>query len=161
MKKVQYTLSRDEVREAVIGHLKTYKWSRVRPVMGAIFTVLFVIGIVRGAHFLPVSILSLLCAVYFFLANTIYIRRFVKILGPALEGQYTLEIENDRLKLSSDDSSSELNISHVKALVTHQSVIILYITRITFLVIPASAFQSEEDLEGFTDLFPKIAPNRI
>lgn len=161
MIQLEYSIGPEEIRLVSHAHRKTFRWTAFRPFLATASIIVFCLGILGLLQETSLSIPALLLGIYFFFANRIYERRLARQLGPVLNGQYTLEIENNIMRIRTEGNLSEISLSNVKAVLNADSLIMLYLTRISFLVVPKRAFTDEHELKEFLSLFPEAKPDSL
>ena len=155
MMKYEYEITEKEVCAAARYHRRTYRWTVLRPVLGTILLLLFIFYILPPTEQYLLSFFFLLASIYMFLANRLYDRRLAKHLSKVLIGQYTLEIDDQVMKMTDKDSSSEMAVSKIKCAIGTHDIVMLYLTRISFIVLPLSMFHNDLEKEEFISMFPR------
>lgn len=160
--KYEYEITKKEVFAAARCHRRTYRWIVVRPVLGTLCISVFVLYILFPAKLSLSPFILLLLGLYLLFANRLYENRLAKQLSKVLIGQYTLEIDDKIMKVKDNDSSSEVALTKIKCAIETHDVLILYISRISFIVFPTSMFQNDLEQEEFISLFPRnIKPGNL
>ena len=162
MIQLEYSIGPEETRLVSHAHRKTFRWTAFRPFLAtASIIIVFCLGILGLLQETSLSIPVLFLGTYFLFANRIYESRLARQLGPVLNGQYALEIENNIIRTRSEGNLSEISLSNVKAVLNADSLIMLYLTRISFLAVPKRAFADEHELKEFLSLFPEAKPGSL
>lgn len=160
--KYEYEITKKEVYSAARCHRRTYRWTVLRPVLGTLLLFLFIFYILPPTEEYLISFFFLFGSIYMYLANRLYDRRLAAQLMGVLIGQYTLEINDQVMKVKDNDSSSEVALSKIKCAIETHDILMLYLGRVSFIVLPTSMFQNDLEQEEFLSMFPRdIKPGSL
>lgn len=144
------TITENDYKIAYEFHYKTYKWTKFRPLYGALFILIGSILIVMNFE-LAYAIFCILFGIYMFFAKKLYVARPLRYSKQNKSFGETIEINLDKekkMRVISTNEMSEIDLNKILYFYVTYFGILLYRQRNLFFILKKDAMDKEVGIDN-------------